>query len=347
MKRKLGICALVLVLTISFSTFTLTYATSISDKQDELHDVTKEKEDASAELKELEKNIKAKITDVENLNESLDTKEQEYAIAESKLAETKKKMIVREDGLNDRLRVMYKNGSVGFLDVLLGSNSISEFISNVEMLKKIYENDMQILKTLKAEHKVIEKQKSELNRQKLALRKQKEEAEQLKSSLEMDKKKLEKQIDELNAEADRIKDEIYNMQDHTAVYEGGQFKWPTTSTYITSPFGFRMHPVLGVWKGHTGVDIGVSSGSPVFAAASGKVIVAQWYGGYGNAVVIDHGSGLSTLYGHNNSLNVSVGQTVSKGDVISHSGSTGISTGPHLHFEVRVNGNYVDPMKYF
>lgn len=347
MKKKINICALILVLVVSFSAVSISYATSVSDKQNELQDVNKEKNDASAELKELEKDIRSKLADVQELNASLDAKEREFQVAETKLEETKHKMVVREDGLNERLRVMYKNGSVGFLDVLLGSNSISEFISNVEMLKKIYANDMEILKSLKAEHKVIEKQKKELNAQKIALREEKENAEKLKNSLEQDKAKLEAQIDELNAEADRIKDEIYNMQDHTAIYEGGQFKWPTTSTYITSPFGFRMHPVLGVWKGHTGVDIGVSSGSPVYAAASGKVIVAQWYGGYGYAVVIDHGSGLSTLYGHNSSLKVSVGQAVSKGDVVALSGSTGISTGPHLHFEVRESGNYVDPMKYF
>lgn len=104
---------------------------------------------------------------------------------------------------------------------------------------------------------------------------------------------------------------------------------------------------MGVWKGHTGIDIGVSSGSPVYAAAAGKVIVSGWYGGYGNAVIIDHGSGLSTLYGHNSSLKVSVGETVSKGEVVARSGSTGMSTGPHLHFEVREKGEYVNPMSYF
>ena len=122
---------------------------------------------------------------------------------------------------------------------------------------------------------------------------------------------LQAKLDELNEEADRISSEIASLQDKDKVYTGGQFLWPTTSTPITSYFGYRIYPVTGVYTGHTGIDIGVGTGSPVYASASGNV-VAGWYGGYGYAVVIDHGSGISTLYGHNSSVNVSVGQSVEK-----------------------------------
>lgn len=123
------------------------------------------------------------------------------------------------------------------------------------------------------------------------------------------------------------------------------FIWPVHAR-ITSPFGWRFHPVLGYSRMHTGIDLGVGDGTPVRAAKSGKVIIAGWMGGYGNVVVIDHGGGISTLYGHNSKLDVSVGQTVEQGQVISHSGSTGLSTGPHLHFEIRVDGNPQDPVKF-
>ncbi len=123
------------------------------------------------------------------------------------------------------------------------------------------------------------------------------------------------------------------------------FIWPVHAR-ITSPFGWRFHPVLGYSRMHTGIDLGVGSGTPVHAAKSGKVIIAGWMGGYGNVVVIDHGGGMSTLYGHNSRLDVSVGQTIEQGQVISHSGSTGLSTGPHLHFEIRVDGNPQDPKKF-
>lgn len=128
----------------------------------------------------------------------------------------------------------------------------------------------------------------------------------------------------------------------------GKLMWPTNSTTITSEFtNARTHPIYGDVRAHDGVDIGAPAGDPVYAAADGKVILAEWYGGYGNAVMIDHGNGMTTLYGHNSSLNVSSGQTVKKGQVIARVGSTGWSTGPHVHFEVKVNGTPVNPMNYF
>ncbi|WP_289002183.1 murein hydrolase activator EnvC [uncultured Megasphaera sp.] len=125
----------------------------------------------------------------------------------------------------------------------------------------------------------------------------------------------------------------------------GALMWPVNGV-ITSPFGYRNHPIFGRQILHSGIDIGVDYGTPVHAADSGVVVEADWISGYGYAVVIDHGNGLSTLYGHNESLAVSAGQSVSKGQVIAYAGSTGNSTGPHVHFEVRSNGEPVDPMGY-
>ena len=121
--------------------------------------------------------------------------------------------------------------------------------------------------------------------------------------------------------------------------------WPVSGP-ITSPFGYRFHPIYGRKIFHSGIDIGVDEGTPVHAADSGVVVEADWIDGYGNAVIIDHGNGMSTLYGHNSELAVSAGQTVSKGQVIAYAGSTGNSTGPHVHFEVRVNGDPVNPLNY-
>ena len=125
----------------------------------------------------------------------------------------------------------------------------------------------------------------------------------------------------------------------------GQMIFPTGGR-ITSRFGTRTHPVLGYRRFHAGIDFGASSGTPVNAADSGRVIFSGWYGGYGNAVIIDHGGGITTLYGHNSRLLVSEGQTVQQGQAIAAVGSTGLSTGPHLHFEVRRNGNPVDPLGF-
>lgn len=346
MKKKIFICFLIMTLIVTFSGLNLTFADTAADKQEELNDVNNKKEDLSADLAKLEKSIKDQNAEVEALEDEINAKEKQIEKTQKEIRDTIEEMTNREDGLNARLRVMYKNGSVGYIDVLLGSNSISEFISNLEMIKKIYENDMEVLETLKKERAQLEKKKEKLVDQKKDLAKEKAKADEKKAALDKDKAKLEAQIDELNRQAEALTDEIFAMQDPDAVYDGGILKWPTTSTYITSKFGYRLHPVLGVWKGHTGIDIGVSSGSPVYAASGGKVILAQWYGGYGYAVIIDHGSGLSTLYGHNSRLLVDAGDRVSRGEIVARSGSTGISTGPHLHFEVRVNGVCKNPMKY-
>ena len=178
------------------------------------------------------------------------------------------------------------------------------------------------------------------------------------AELESSKAALQAQLDAINAEADRISAEIKARQEALAQqqaqngssggnYSGGALMWPCDSTIITSEFGYRIHPLTGIWTGHTGIDIGCNMYAPIYAAESGTVILAEWYGGYGNAIVIDHGGGVTTLYGHNEELYVSAGQKVSRGETIAGAGSTGWSTGPHLHFEVREGGEYVDPMGYF
>ena len=126
----------------------------------------------------------------------------------------------------------------------------------------------------------------------------------------------------------------------------GRLSEPLSKYTITSEFGYRVHPIYGTTLLHSGVDLAIASGTPIKAAAAGKVVSAGWLGGYGNATIIDHGGGLATLYGHQSAILVSVGQSVSKGQVIGRVGCTGSCTGPHLHFEVRINGEPVDPMPY-
>ena len=157
---------------------------------------------------------------------------------------------------------------------------------------------------------------------------------------------LEAQEDELKEEADRLVSEIKKLQGDQA-YAGGTFCWPSeSSTRVTSEFGMRIHPILKVNKMHTGIDIGAAAGTNVLAANSGTVIKAGWNNSYGNVIMIDHGGGIVTLYAHNSKLLVSTGDVVSRGQVIALVGSTGNSTGPHIHFEVRVNGEYQNPRNW-
>lgn len=345
MKIKTVIIALILVLTVSTIGSILVFAET---DQQKLNNITEKTRDLQDDMNGIEEDIKAKAQEVDQINNKMADKEAELNQIAADIQKAKVEMQEREDGLNERLRAMYKNGSIGYIEVILGSHSISEFISNVEMIKRIYKNDQDVMKILKEEKAKLEKKEDKLQAEKQELVALQEEAKEKQRVLQTQKDKLEAQIDKLNAQADQVKADIASKQDTNKKYTGGRFVWPSPGYYeITSEFGFRLHPILNVWKGHTGIDIGVPSNKRVVAAASGTVIVASSYGGYGNAVVIDHGSGISTLYGHNNQLLVSVGQKVSQGQTIAKSGSTGWSTGPHLHFEVRVGGEYVDPMNYF
>ncbi|MBR5316195.1 MAG: peptidoglycan DD-metalloendopeptidase family protein [Firmicutes bacterium] len=360
MKKKTLICMLIISLVASVGLWNLAYA---DDLDDQMEQVEQEKEEASAEMSKLTKKVESAKEEVDKIQAKVDAKQKEINQAEKDIEKTKERIKKRQEGLNSRLRTMYKNGSVGYLDVLLGSNSISEFLNNMEMIQRIYRNDQDTLVELEEQHTELEQKQSDLEKEKAALDADLEEQKEKEEKLKTSQTELQEKIDALNAEADSISAEIAARQEALKAeqeknnsntsndndndsYDGGQFLWPCDSRYITSEYGYRIHPLTGIWTGHTGIDIGCSMYAPIYAAESGTVILSQWYGGYGYAVVIDHGGGISTLYGHNEELYVSVGQKVKRGDVIAGAGSTGWSTGPHLHFEVRVNGDYVDPMGY-
>jgi murein DD-endopeptidase MepM/ murein hydrolase activator NlpD len=230
----------------------------------------------------------------------------------------------------------------------------------MDMVQRIFDYDVEILKELEEQHRIIEEKKKELEnlQAQLQAQKQKEADKQsalqasrgkvssLKSQVEKDNKALEEMIDSLNAEADRVVEEIKKLQGKQADI-GGDFLWPSaSSTRVTSEFGYRMHPILKVNKLHTGMDIGAASGTQVLAANYGTVIKAEWNNSYGNVIMVDHGGGIVTLYAHNSKLLAKTGDYVKKGQAIALVGSTGNSTGPHIHFEVRVNGQYQDPRKW-
>lgn len=327
--------------------------------QDKKENEEKQK-DVTQKIRQLEETILKLEVEIGELNNNIiDTK--------NKIEITKEELIVAEDNidskndvLNSRLRVMYKNGDVGYIEVLLNSSDFEDLLTRMDMVKKIFNHDVDLIKYLKAQRDLIEQKKIVLENQNSQLitlmsntkRKQENlkvsrgQMQSMKKQLEKNHKALEKEEDNLNDLADRIKKEITRKQS-IANYVGGKMTWPTPGySTITSPFGFRVHPILRKKKLHTGIDIRISYGENIVAAQKGKVIHAGWLGGYGKVVMIDHGGGIVTLYAHNSKLLVKEGQNVERGQVISNCGSTGMSTGPHLHFEVRENGQYVDPLKY-
>lgn len=324
------------------------YADEVSELKGDLKDVTQEQEQVKNDLSQVAKKITALQAEYDATNAKVNAAQADINYTSKQIREKQSELTEREKNLNARLVVMYKNGSIGFVDVLLGSNSITEFVSNVETIQKIYQNDARILEVLQKEYKSLEKSKQRLVDKKAELENEKLELADKKSKLNEEKAVLSEKEDELKREADRLTYEIISLIDINSEYVGGVFLWPCPSShYITSSFGWRIHPILKYKKYHTGVDIGASSGQSILAAGSGRVIKSAVYGGYGNCVMIDHGGGIVTLYGHASKLLVSNGETVVAGQKIALVGSTGNSTGPHLHFEVRVNGEYVNPMQYF
>jgi murein DD-endopeptidase MepM/ murein hydrolase activator NlpD len=291
--------------------------------------------------------------------------------------ERTRKQFEREQGLLDeRIAVTYKQGDLYYLDLVLGSHNIGDLIARTELVRRVIQSNQNLAENLLRTKAAYEKAQVQLDRTLDSVQIKRAEAEQAEASLRVmrerrrdrvsaqktvfaDKSTLLSQtkanIRKLTAiaqaeerESSRIAAELAAASQGGGHYNG-VMSWPVPGHFdVTSPFGYRMHPIFHTRKLHTGIDIGAGSGSAIVAAGTGDVIYAGYRGGYGNTVMIDHGDGVVTLYAHQQSggISVSDGQHVNKGDRIGTVGSTGFSTGPHLHFEVRVNGTPTDPMAY-
>lgn len=345
----------------------------ISETKDEKKETTQEKKKILEEIDELntkiskyESQIKELNTKISNLNKSITKKQSEIKKLEKEFEE-------KEELLKERLVAMYEAGQTSYLDVLLSSDGIANFISNYYMASQLAEADQEVLTAIEEQQSKIEKAKRELEQQKKEISTSKSQVEvknkelsntksskQSKvSSLSAKEKKLQAEIDKYERDLASVEAEIRRYEEEqrrqqssggstsTPKYTGGKLAWPIPGYYsITSYYGYRIHPIYGYRKLHTGIDVGAPKNAKFVAAEDGVVISASYSGGYGNRVVISHGGGLSTLYAHGTSILVHAGQTVKKGQAVLTVGSTGLSTGNHAHFEVRLNGNYVNPLNY-
>ncbi|MBE7052752.1 MAG: hypothetical protein E7391_00560 [Ruminococcaceae bacterium] len=353
-----------------FSTVSqLTFAKTDIEKAQEAQRIAKENRDkakkAQQEAKTEKEKIDAQITELASVVAGL---EAEISIINAKIEQyeeelelAKEQRIKQEEAYYTRVALMVESGTSTHLKLLITSKSFSDLTENMEILSEIVEYDNSLLEQLKeteikiknllvqveTEKKSLEEKLSECEAQQKELDALQAKNQKLIDDLQNDINKYQKEYDKARQEEERAWAEAQGRVSTNTQFVGGEFSWPSASSYtITSYFGLRIHPVLKTQKGHTGIDIGAAHGTNVLAAQSGKVIMASYNGGYGNCVMIDHGGGVVTLYGHNSSLNVSVGQQVSRGEVIAKVGSTGMSTGPHIHFEVRVNGTPQDPLPY-
>jgi len=344
-----------------------------TEAEDELEEVKEQQEEAENERADVEAKLVEQQAEVERLNvlveekqEELDEKQLEIDDMIADITEQRNSIDDRQEGLSSRLRNMFKKGSVGFLDVLLKSASFTELLSNLSMMQIILQHDQDTLASLEDEYANLKAAMAKLGEAKASMEVAQEEleteknnAEQAEAELAETLEYLQARIAELEAEAAEIEEVIKEEQRKAAearaaggyVYTGGSgtYIWPASGP-ITSYFGYReLYNVNGVSVSpyHGGIDIGIPTGTPVYAAAEGVVSSATgWRGDYGYGVFINHPNGTTTAYAHNSSIVVSPGEYVEQGQLIAYSGSTGWSLGPHLHFEIFVNGVRVDPMLY-
>ena len=364
------IVAILLMLTFAVETSLASAATlsqirnNIKNKQQELNESRAKEKSLGDQVNSLEQQINSKQSDIDELEASISEAQAKLETLEEELAAAEEKVNTQNENLNARLRNMYKNGSVGFIDVLMDSGSFSEFLNNLSLVEKVYTSDQDVLEELQKAYDEIDAKKKEIETLQAELSESKATMEEQKSSLEADKASVEKkkseiaadsaetqrELDKLEADAQALTSSIRNSgsSSSSSKYHGGIMAWPVPSCHtVSSGYGGRIHPTTGKYKFHGGLDIPGSYGSAIVAANSGKVIWAGNRGdSYGNYVIIDHGGGVSTLYGHSSKVLVSTGQRVSRGQRIANVGSTGRSTGPHCHFEVRINGSRVNPNPY-
>lgn len=377
-KNKL-ICAALAALLAAVPFYSaLGWADSVADKRAELNDVKQQMEQmqarkeearqkaesASAQLDEIVSSLndlQSQANELQQKNDALQSKINEnQAQLEKKQREVEERMKI----YRKRLRDIYINGQINYLDVLLGAKDFSDFSSRMYLLQKIISSDLAMLEQMKrdaeeinarkqqlaAEMKEIKATQTELETKKARVNKLREQRAQVLYKAQEEESASQAEYDRLLAISENITAMLRNMESSRGGAPAGRggtgrFMWPCNGT-ITSYYGWRTHPIFGTTKYHSGMDIAVDYGTPIQAADSGTVVYSGWLGGYGNCVMIDHGGGLVTLYGHNDSLTVGEGQYVDKGMVIAYAGSTGYSTGPHCHFEVRLHGELTEPLNY-
>lgn len=371
MKKIVALIIAVIILS------TPVFATSSSIKN-QLNNANSQIKDAQSELKENKAEQKDVLKQIDKLDQNINTTEGQIKDTESEIKRIEGNIKEAEVSIKDmqaeydekyelrknRLIAYYKNGTTNLWEIADKIEDPTEAMHMKKMISIILEYDERLMNE-------IEQEKYELDAKKQQLEQDKITCADLKASLEVklanledtvkvrtkylgelkaNEKDLEKSIDALQKKADELEAELKRIasSSSSSKYTGGTMTWPLPNYYtVTSYYGNRLHPVLKVYKMHTGIDIAGAgcNGKNVVAAADGKVITAGWISGYGYTVMIDHGGGIVTLYAHSQKLLVKVGDKVKKGQAIMWVGSTGYATGPHLHFEVRVNGKYVNPLE--
>ncbi len=373
-KTRAAAASLALLVCLSPASYAL--ADETEDLESQLEDLQKQAEEQQAETDRLDERIGTVSEQLRMISADVAEAETEYKTIASQLEatemrieenqelleETELELADKVSQLRGRVRNVYMHGQISYIDVLFGAKDFSDFLTRMDLFKRVIATDYDLVQTVLASKRIVEATRAALEEQRAEEERLTREAEEkhielvlkkrdkdkLLEMMEYDREVSQRAYDELIAASQEVERLIQASRYRYPMPSGGgsgAMIWPLVGE-ITSEYGWRTHPIYGDSRYHSGMDIGGDYGDPIVAAAAGTVIYSGWISGYGYAVVIDHGGGISTLYGHNEALAVAEGQSVSQGQVIAYCGSTGNSTGPHCHFEVREGGEPVDPMGY-
>ncbi|WNR44719.1 murein hydrolase activator EnvC family protein [Paenibacillus roseipurpureus] len=343
-----------------------------NNAQNQITKVQSEKDQTTKDMNTLLNQVNEASKKLTELNEQIDQVSDMLEANGKQLDEAEARVVSRDNMLKSRVRLMYMNGFVSYMDVVLSATSFSDFLNRIEALKSIVNQDKEILESNMKDKEMVAQKKAETEKQLEKVKALYADADALREDLQVKEKakevkiaslaKQERELEEISEESDKQITQLAKQEADLQAkkraaenakspftYAGGKLGYPLASQApITSDFVSRINPVTGKQENHKGIDLGTAKGTPILAAENGSVIYASWMNGYGNCVIIDHGGGLWTLYGHimNDGIYVKVGDVVKRGQKIAGVGSTGQSTGNHLHFEVRKNEVPTDPKPF-
>ncbi|NDL67652.1 murein hydrolase activator EnvC family protein [Anaerotalea alkaliphila] len=373
MKKLTGLVLLVLVLAV-WGSMTMQAASTIKElekQQNELKQNIQSGEntvkaiegqitDINQNINQIESQMHSVSATIGKLDKDLASKEKEVLSNEARIADLEQRQETYYRQARERIQVMYEYGSTEYIEVLLSSQDATDFFTRMEYLNRILEFDSSLFSEMEAvrdellETKAkIEREQKQLESMKLQQEKERQNMEVLVKAKSSEMRKIEQSKEALLKEIQMWKDEQKSLdtrikkliEQSKLTYAGGKVNWPVPGYYtISSPFGKRIHPVHGYESFHTGVDIPAPGGTKIVAVADGKVIYAGTSPAWGKYILINHGSGWVTQYAHCSQMNVKEGDTVKQGQTIGRVGSTGWSTGNHLHYGVQINGVWVNPL---
>ncbi|MBD2188630.1 murein hydrolase activator EnvC family protein [Pseudanabaena mucicola] len=332
----------------------------IQKQKEQINALTKP---AQSRLEALRRNVRVTDTQIKDNEKKIRQARNQLQVLSKKLQELEYDLNRKRDATTARLRYMQRQQLQRWWVTLLSSQDLNQFADRRRQVERIYDRDRKLLAELSQKSEQVEKQRKQISAQRNEIELLTQKLKYQKSNIEAEAVAQQNAIERLRSDQqalalaeDRLAEDSRRLSQiilaKVQPYSGlvmppgtGQLMYPTIGP-VTSNFGWRTHPILGTERFHAGIDFGADYGTLIYASAQGTVIYSDWYGGYGNSVIIDHGNGMTTLYAHCSELYVKDGDVVAKGQPIAAVGSTGFSTGPHLHFELRANGEPIDPADY-